>query len=85
MRNLTSFLNESSEIYQLRTFTLKENIGHQYKRRKIVGDKKPTAPLVDFQEEGVNWLIKMYEHGINCLLADDHGLGKKTVRYSSIS
>ena len=26
---------------------------------------------------GLNWLIKMYESNINCILGDDMGLGSK--------
>ena len=29
-----------------------------------------------YQLEGLNWLIKLYEHGINGILADEMGLGK---------
>ncbi|KAF7684114.1 putative global transcription activator SNF2L1 [Astathelohania contejeani] len=32
--------------------------------------------LRDYQIEGVNWLINMYNQGINCILADEMGLGK---------
>lgn len=30
----------------------------------------------DYQVEGLNWLISLYENGINGILADEMGLGK---------
>jgi SWI/SNF-related matrix-associated actin-dependent regulator of chromatin subfamily A member 5 len=30
-----------------------------------------------YQLEGLNWLIKLHDHGINGILADEMGLGKK--------
>lgn len=35
-----------------------------------------TGELRSYQLEGLNWLIKLYEHGINGILADEMGLGK---------
>ena len=32
--------------------------------------------LTDYQLAGVNWLIHLYEHGLNGILADEMGLGK---------
>tara|TARA_B110000503_G_scaffold141960_1_gene237168 strand:- start:2568 stop:2672 length:105 start_codon:yes stop_codon:yes gene_type:complete len=32
--------------------------------------------LKEFQLEGLNWLISLYEIGINGILADEMGLGK---------
>ena len=30
----------------------------------------------DYQIRGVNWMISLYENGINGILADEMGLGK---------
>jgi SWI/SNF-related matrix-associated actin-dependent regulator of chromatin subfamily A member 5 len=32
--------------------------------------------LRDYQIQGLNWLISLYENGINGILADEMGLGK---------
>ena len=29
-----------------------------------------------YQLEGLNWMIKLHDHGINGILADEMGLGK---------
>uniref|UniRef100_A0A2K6PVJ0 SNF2 related chromatin remodeling ATPase 1 n=1 Tax=Rhinopithecus roxellana TaxID=61622 RepID=A0A2K6PVJ0_RHIRO len=34
------------------------------------------GPLRDYQIRGLNWLISLYENGINGILADEMGLGK---------
>ena len=33
-------------------------------------------PLRDYQHIGVNWLVRFYENQLNCILADQTGLGK---------
>jgi len=54
----------------------------QSKRRGVVRlDKQPPnlAPICKmhgYQLEGLNWLIKLHDHGINGILADEMGLGK---------
>ncbi|KAF7698621.1 putative global transcription activator SNF2L1 [Cucumispora dikerogammari] len=35
-----------------------------------------TGTLRSYQLEGLNWMISMYENGINAILADEMGLGK---------
>ncbi|KAJ5495436.1 Chromatin-remodeling ATPase [Penicillium diatomitis] len=35
-----------------------------------------TAKLKDYQLKGLNWLVNLYEQGINGILADEMGLGK---------
>lgn len=35
-----------------------------------------TGELRDYQIRGLNWMISLYEHGINGILADEMGLGK---------
>lgn len=37
---------------------------------------KISAKLAIHQKEGVDWLIKLFKHGLNGILADDMGLGK---------
>lgn len=32
--------------------------------------------LRDYQVRGLNWMISLYENGINGILADEMGLGK---------
>ncbi|KAI9000230.1 member of the imitation-switch class of ATP-dependent chromatin remodeling complex [Gaertneriomyces semiglobifer] len=34
------------------------------------------APMRDYQVQGLNWLISLFENGINGILADEMGLGK---------
>jgi ATP-dependent DNA helicase len=34
------------------------------------------AELRDYQLAGLNWLISLYENGLNGILADEMGLGK---------
>lgn len=34
------------------------------------------GPLRDYQIRGLNWLISLYENGVNGILADEMGLGK---------
>ena len=38
----------------------------QYKRRQ----------MQPYQLEGLNWMIRLYDHGMNGILADEMGLGK---------
>lgn len=35
-----------------------------------------TGEMRDYQVRGLNWLITLYENGINGILADEMGLGK---------
>lgn len=35
-----------------------------------------SGELRDYQIRGLNWMISLYEHGINGILADEMGLGK---------
>ncbi|XP_071787735.1 SWI/SNF-related matrix-associated actin-dependent regulator of chromatin subfamily A member 5-like isoform X2 [Asterias amurensis] len=43
-------------------------------------EKSPTyiknGEMRDYQVRGLNWMISLYEHGINGILADEMGLGK---------
>jgi SWI/SNF-related matrix-associated actin-dependent regulator of chromatin subfamily A member 5 len=53
----------------------------QSKRRTVRLDHQPSilAPhcnMHPYQLEGLNWLIKLHDHGINGILADEMGLGK---------
>jgi len=53
----------------------------QSKRRTVRLDKQPSnlSPICKmhaYQLEGLNWLIKLHDHGINGILADEMGLGK---------
>jgi len=62
----------------------------QSKRRTIRLDKQPSnlAPhckMHPYQLEGLNWLIKLHDHGINGILADEMGLGKTLQTISLIA
>ncbi|KAL7570972.1 hypothetical protein ACA910_002597 [Epithemia clementina (nom. ined.)] len=51
------------------------------RRRIIRVEKQPTilaktCKMHEYQIEGLNWLIKLHDHGINGILADEMGLGK---------
>lgn len=53
----------------------------QSKRRVVRLDKQPSllashCKMHPYQLEGLNWLIKLHDHGINGILADEMGLGK---------
>ena len=53
----------------------------QSKRRFVRLDKQPSilSPICKmhpYQLEGLNWMIKLHDHGINGILADEMGLGK---------
>jgi SWI/SNF-related matrix-associated actin-dependent regulator of chromatin subfamily A member 5 len=53
----------------------------QSKRRTVRLDKQPSnlsphCKMHGYQLEGLNWLIKLHDHGINGILADEMGLGK---------
>lgn len=39
----------------------------------------------DYQVDGLNWLVSLYETGINGILADEMGLGKTVQTISLIS
>ena len=45
--------------------------------------KMLTVPLKEYQLKGLNWLVNIYEQGINGILADEMGLGK-TVQSISV-
>ena len=52
----------------------------QSKRRVVRLDHQPKclAPnckMHPYQLEGLNWMIKLHDHGINGILADEMGLG----------
>ncbi|XP_050039578.1 SWI/SNF-related matrix-associated actin-dependent regulator of chromatin subfamily A member 5 [Dermacentor andersoni] len=53
------------------------------RRKEITVTRFETSPtyikggeLRDYQIRGLNWMISLYEHGINGILADEMGLGK---------
>ncbi|KAL8705003.1 MAG: hypothetical protein Q9201_001848 [Fulgogasparrea decipioides] len=49
----------------------------------ITQPKMLTAQLKEYQLKGLNWLVNLYEQGINGILADEMGLGK-TVQSISV-
>jgi len=53
-----------------------EKAGASAGTRLSVQPKCVTGTMRAYQLEGLNWLIKLYEHGINGILADEMGLGK---------
>ena len=52
-------------------------------------DKQPTilkgGQLKNYQMTGLNWMISLYEEGINGILADEMGLGKTIQSISFIA
>ena len=53
----------------------------QSKRHTIRLDKQPNnlashCKMHPYQLEGLNWMIKLHDHGMNGILADEMGLGK---------
>lgn len=52
----------------------------QSKRKTIRVTHQPTilashCKMHPYQLEGLNWLVKLHDHGINGILADEMGLG----------
>ncbi|KAI9807338.1 MAG: putative DNA helicase ino80 [Piccolia ochrophora] len=47
--------------------------------------KMLTAQLKEYQLKGLNWLVNLYEQGINGILADEMGLGKTVQSISLVS
>jgi SWI/SNF-related matrix-associated actin-dependent regulator of chromatin subfamily A member 5 len=43
-----------------------------------------SGELRDYQVRGLNWMISLYENGINGILADEMGLGKKQDIFSQV-
>ncbi|KAK5076554.1 putative DNA helicase ino80 [Lithohypha guttulata] len=43
---------------------------------EVTQPKMLTAQLKEYQLKGLNWLVNLYEQGINGILADEMGLGK---------
>lgn len=50
---------------------------------EVAQPKMVTAQLKEYQLKGLNWLVNLYEQGINGILADEMGLGK-TVQSISV-
>ncbi|OQS55495.1 swr1 [Ecytonucleospora hepatopenaei] len=48
----------------------------QYVHQDVKQPKMLKAKLKDYQLKGLNWLVSLYNQGINGILADDMGLGK---------
>ncbi|GMH62640.1 hypothetical protein TL16_g03522 [Triparma laevis f. inornata] len=62
----------------------------QSKRRVIRVDTQPsllvpTCQMHPYQLEGLNWMIKLHDNGINGILADEMGLGKTLQTISLIA
>ncbi|KAI9818404.1 MAG: putative DNA helicase ino80 [Pycnora praestabilis] len=51
----------------------------------IAQPKMLTAQLKEYQLKGLNWLVNLYEQGINGILADEMGLGKTVQSISVMS
>jgi len=53
---------------------------NQAKKNVVVFDESPhfikSGKMRDYQVRGLNWMIGLYENGINGILADEMGLGK---------
>lgn len=49
-----------------------ENVQYSFKQPELVTG----ATLRDYQLAGVQWMISLYENGLNGILADEMGLGK---------
>lgn len=48
----------------------------EYKDQEVLQPKILKARLKEYQLKGLNWLVNLYNQGINGILADDMGLGK---------
>lgn len=44
--------------------------------KQLAQTKVFAGSLKPFQQEGLDWLINLYENGVNGVLEDEHGLGK---------
>ncbi|KAK7805922.1 hypothetical protein U0070_007359 [Myodes glareolus] len=48
----------------------------QEEDEELLSENVKGGPLRDYQIRGLNWLISLYENGVNGILADEMGLGK---------
>ncbi|KAL9655040.1 hypothetical protein ABK040_008823 [Willaertia magna] len=65
-KKLKEVLGQTSNLQSAKEVKLK------YPQPKLLSG----ATLRDYQLQGVNWLISLYENGVNGILADEMGLGK---------
>ena len=42
----------------------------------LIPPPPPPPPFRPYQLEGLNWMLRLQEHGVNGILADEMGLGK---------
>lgn len=91
-KSLTDFGKTQNHTIQIQKnqFTLLEETGIAFENSSFNKEIIPyqttgniQATLRQYQEEGVNWLVKNYQLGLGSCLADDMGLGKtiQTIAY----
>lgn len=81
--------NEGSVTTEALNSTSKSKTKTRAKSRKSTGVEKPNLPLSarqpilvtggvmrDYQLAGLEWMVSLYENGLNGILADEMGLGK---------
>lgn len=77
--------NEDIECDDKARIAIKEQVKHIneyekgsiiYENQQVLQPKILNAKLKDYQLKGLNWLVNLYNQGINGVLADDMGLGK---------
>jgi len=62
--------------YNQEDFEVRKNKWYQESNNYKGGNK-----LRDYQVTGLNWLVKLYNHGRNGLLADEMGLGQSDLSF----
>lgn len=64
------------QLAHLKEFGRSETIEDVYKHQQVRQPSILKARLKEYQLKGLNWLVNLYNQGINGILADDMGLGK---------
>ncbi|EJW04008.1 hypothetical protein EDEG_01702 [Edhazardia aedis USNM 41457] len=73
--NNTAENSDDTGSKEKKTDSTEENTGENAERT-VQQPKILNATLKPYQLQGLNWLVKLYDQGINGILADDMGLGK---------
>jgi len=72
-------------IFEMHSLCYSENYPFLDEQKPDTGIAKTEVPqaklftgtLKSFQRKGVDWLINLFDHGVNGILADEAGLGKR--------
>ncbi len=77
VKELLELVSEGQYVAKSKVFSLGQRAPKlRHIPNKIGSTSTFKGELRPYQEEGLSWLINLYEHGVNGLLADEMGLGK---------